>query len=101
MDVRAVENFTRLMMSGSAMPDDQRAAMLQHLAAHMGGFPLVGSYQDIADRIAMLSEAGVDGLCLTWMDYERGLPDFIANILPLMEKAGLRRPFVDAAGPAA
>ena len=101
MDVGAVENFTRLMMGGTAMPDEQRAAMLRHGAAHIGGFPLVGSYQDIAGKIAALSEAGVDGLCLTWMDSERGLPDFIANILPLMEKAGLRRPFMDAAGPAA
>ncbi|MHA3791708.1 LLM class flavin-dependent oxidoreductase [Sphingomonas sp. YL-JM2C] len=101
MDVGAVENFTRLMMGGTAMPDDQRAAMLRHVAAHIGGFPLVGSYRDIADRIGLLAEAGVDGLCLTWMDYERGLPDFIANILPLIEKAGLRRPFVDGAGLAA
>jgi FMNH2-dependent dimethyl sulfone monooxygenase len=101
MDVGAVENFARLMMGGTAMSDDQKATMLRHVAAHIGGFPLVGSYQDIADQIGLLSEAGVDGLCLTWMDYERGLPDFIANILPLMEQAGLRRPFTDRAGSAA
>lgn len=101
MDAGAVENFTRLMMGGTAMSDDQRATMLQHVAAHIGGFPLVGSYQDIVDKIGMLSEAGVDGLCLTWMNYEHGLTDFIENILPLMEQAKLRLPFVDEAEPAA
>jgi len=98
MDVGAVENFTKLMMGGTAMSDDQKDAMLRHVAAHIGGYPLVGSYQDIVDRIVLLSKAGVDGLCLTWMDYERGLADFIDNILPLMEKAGLRLPFSDGVG---
>ncbi|MBP7337926.1 LLM class flavin-dependent oxidoreductase [Niveispirillum sp.] len=92
IDKEAVENFTKLMMGGTNMPDEQKAVMLRHVAAHIGGYPLVGSYQEIADKIGALAEAGVDGLCLTWMDHERGLPDFIGNILPLMEHAGLRLP---------
>lgn len=92
IDTVAVQNFVGAMMGGTAMPDDQRETMLRHIAAHIGGFPLVGSYQQIADQIGFLSESGVDGLCLTWMDYERGLPTFIEHILPLLADGGLRGP---------
>jgi FMNH2-dependent dimethyl sulfone monooxygenase len=58
-----------------------------------GGFPLVGTAQKIADNIAGLSEAGINGLCLTWMNFERGVPQFIEEVLPLVEKKGVRQPF--------
>ena len=45
---------------------------------------------DIAERIAALSEAGVDGLLMTWLDYENGLARFGDEVLPRLEKAGLR-----------
>jgi FMNH2-dependent dimethyl sulfone monooxygenase len=39
---------------------------------------------------ANLSEAGVDGFLLTWLDYEGGLDRFGRELLPRLEKAGLR-----------
>jgi dimethylsulfone monooxygenase len=41
---------------------------------------------------ASLSEAGVDGFLLTWLDYEGGLDRFGREVLPRLEKAGLRAP---------
>jgi len=57
-----------------------------------GTFPLIGSAQTIADRLEMLSDAGIDGLLLTWFDYASGLRRFTAEILPLLEECGLRAP---------
>ncbi|WP_223262584.1 LLM class flavin-dependent oxidoreductase [Sphingobium sp. SCG-1] len=91
VDGPAVENMVNAMMGGTGMSPEQKANMTRQAAAHVGGFPLVGSYQQVADEIASLSEAGVEGICLTWMDYERGLDIFIREVLPLMEKQGLRR----------
>jgi alkanesulfonate monooxygenase SsuD/methylene tetrahydromethanopterin reductase-like flavin-dependent oxidoreductase (luciferase family) len=34
--------------------------------------------------------AGVDGFLLTWLDYEGGLDRFGREVLPRLEKAGLR-----------
>lgn len=54
------------------------------------GFPLVGSAEDITASLQMLSDAGVDGVLLTWLDYNSGLQEFGDTVLPLLENAGLR-----------
>ncbi|MEJ0070948.1 MAG: hypothetical protein WDO24_21950 [Pseudomonadota bacterium] len=41
----------------------------------------------------MLSDCGLDGTLLTWVDYEDGMRRFNRDVLPLLEKAGLRAPF--------
>ena len=56
------------------------------------GYPLVGDADHIAKLFADLSEAGVDGFLLTWLDYEGGLDRFGREVLPRLEKAGLRAP---------
>jgi alkanesulfonate monooxygenase SsuD/methylene tetrahydromethanopterin reductase-like flavin-dependent oxidoreductase (luciferase family) len=43
-------------------------------------------------RIAVLAAAGIDGLCLQWMNYDEGLPPFISDVLPLLQQLGVRRP---------
>jgi FMNH2-dependent dimethyl sulfone monooxygenase len=55
------------------------------------GYPIVGTPRQVADEIHALSEAGIDGLCLTWFNYEAGMPYFIREVLPLLEKSGLRQ----------
>jgi hypothetical protein len=40
-----------------------------------------------------LSRAGIDGLNMTFVNYEDELVRIIRDVLPLLEQAGLRRPF--------
>jgi alkanesulfonate monooxygenase SsuD/methylene tetrahydromethanopterin reductase-like flavin-dependent oxidoreductase (luciferase family) len=61
-----------------------------------GGFPLIGTPTIIVDTLLALSEAGIAGCLLSWVDYEREQQQWIDEVLPLMEQAGLRDPF-DAA----
>jgi FMNH2-dependent dimethyl sulfone monooxygenase len=63
------------------------------VAAGAGGFLLVGTSSTIAERLLMLSAAGIDGVLLTWVDYITGLQQFRDGVLPLLERRGLRRPF--------
>ena len=35
-------------------------------------------------------DAGIDGITLSWVDYEKGLDHFEKELLPLMIQAGLR-----------
>jgi len=58
-----------------------------------GGFPLVGTPESIVDDLESLSRAGIDGCLLSWIDYESEQRQWIDEVLPLMEQAGLRRPF--------
>jgi FMNH2-dependent dimethyl sulfone monooxygenase len=60
------------------------------IAAGYGGYPILGTAQDIAATLSSISDAGMDGVLLTWLDYERGLASFGETVLPLLEKHGLR-----------
>ena len=36
---------------------------------------------------------GLDGVVLSWVNYEAELAYWISDVLPVMEQAGLRKPF--------
>lgn len=75
------------------MPREAWEAVRTRYAAGYGGFPLVGTAERIAERLNMLSDAGLDGVLLTWIDFVDGARRFNRDILPLLEQAGLRKPF--------
>lgn len=96
-DTESVDAWLALLgMNSQMMPPDVAAAMRQRFAASAGGFPLVGTTETIAGRLQLLSDAGIDGVLLTWLDYEVGLTKFVREVLPLLESAGLRKPVVPA-----
>ena len=49
---------------------------------------VVGDPDHVAELFKNLSDAGVDGFLLTWLDYEGGLARFGRELLPRLEKAG-------------
>ncbi len=55
-----------------------------------GGCHLVGTPEQIVDGLKRISEAGADGVVLSWVDYVDGLDSWTRDIMPLMEQAGLR-----------
>ena len=76
------------------LPADERKAQLHHLVA--GSFNmqiLVGTPEQIADRMINLSRAGVDGLNMTFVNYQDELARVVGQVIPLLERAGLRLPF--------
>lgn len=76
------------------MPREAWEAVRTRYAAGYGGFPLVGTAERIAERLGMLSDAGLDGVLLTWIDFLGGARSFNRDVLPLLEGAGLRKPFM-------
>lgn len=73
------------------MPADLLESLRTRYAAGYGGFPLVGTAERIAERLDMLSRAGLDGVLLTWVDFLDGVDRFNRGVLPLLEQAGLRQ----------
>lgn len=53
---------------------------------------LMGDAASLAEQIEHLSSIGVNGLLLTWVDYQNGVRQFGSEVLPLLERAGLRAP---------
>lgn len=92
-DTESVDAWMRLQGANTqVVPPEVMAAMRQRFAAGAGGFPLVGTAETIAERLEMLSAAGIEGALLTWVDYDAGLADFTRDVLPRLERAGLRAP---------
>lgn len=92
-DAESVDAWLQLMeVNSQLLPPEVAAAMRQRFAAGAGGFPLVGTSETIAQRLEMLNNAGIDGVLLTWLDYDTGLASFTQDVLPKLEKAGLRAP---------
>jgi FMNH2-dependent dimethyl sulfone monooxygenase len=75
-----------------SMPPEAAAKLAYGLKAGFAGYPLVGDADHVISLFADLSDAGVDGFLLTWLDYEGGLDRFGREVLPRLEKAGLRAP---------
>jgi dimethylsulfone monooxygenase len=67
-----------------------------HFIAGHGGYPLVGTAEQIVDELGKLAEIGVDGCLISWVRYKEELVQWNEEVLPLMVQAGLRAPFSPA-----
>ena len=74
-------------------PPEVIRRMKKDFMAGAGGIPLLGSAADIAAKLKAISDAGVDGVLVNWLDYQSGLTEFGKTVMPLLEQAGLRKPF--------
>lgn len=78
------------------LPPEQVAEFRKRFAAGAGGNMLVGTAERIADQLEAFSEAGLDGVLCTWVDFEDGLQRFTAELMPELERRGLREPHIPA-----
>jgi alkanesulfonate monooxygenase SsuD/methylene tetrahydromethanopterin reductase-like flavin-dependent oxidoreductase (luciferase family) len=81
--------------SGSYSPD-HRAETLRAMVAGYCAWPIVGSAERIAESLIEIANLGFDGLSLSWVNYDDGLARFNAEVMPLLEQAGVRQPVVPA-----
>lgn len=71
-------------------PPERRRAMAEMFISGWGGHPLVGTKEQIVDKLATLSRMGMDGVLLSFPRFEAGMREFRDEILPLVKQAGLR-----------
>ena len=93
-DDAAVSNMLQIfgMQSETLTPEVMEAFKFHFKAGH-GGYPLVGTPAQIVDGIEHLARLGVDGILISWVDYLGECRQWIDEVLPLMEQAGLRKSF--------
>jgi FMNH2-dependent dimethyl sulfone monooxygenase len=68
----------------------RRQTMVERAAAGYLAFPLLGGPEEIADGIAAMAEAGLDGMAISFPDYEVGIDAYAERIRPLLIERGLR-----------
>jgi FMNH2-dependent dimethyl sulfone monooxygenase len=86
-DFGAVDGFTGRRSDAKAWKGHQREQRVLG-----GNIQIIGSPEQVVDDLLRLKAAGIDGLQLTFFDFEPDLAYFGEAVLPLMEKAGLRVP---------
>jgi len=90
-DWDAVDNLMTLQgMHAQSFTKEALGMFRDRFAAGHGGFPLVGTPDHIADQLALLSEAGVAGTTLSFVDYAKEFPYFRQEVLPRLVAKGLR-----------
>jgi len=93
-DWEAADNLIRDLNipSGTLSPEALEALKFRFVAGY-SGFPLVGTAEQIVTELERLAKVGLNGCLLSWVNYQEELPQWNAEVLPLMEQAGLRKPF--------
>ena len=93
-DWAAADNLIRVLgiQSKIASKEVIESVKSQFIAGYCG-YPLVGTTEQIAAGLQTISDVGFDGSLLSWVNYEAGLQRFAAEVMPLLEQAGLRKPY--------
>ncbi|WP_116086133.1 LLM class flavin-dependent oxidoreductase [Tropicimonas sp. IMCC34011] len=90
-DWKAVDNLVDLQFANAqSFPHDLLALIRDRMAAGHGGFPLVGTPEQVAEGIASLADAGFAGSTISFLDYAEEFPFFRDRVMPLLAERGLR-----------
>lgn len=94
-DVEGAKNVVRMNMPNSQSADWDSLDMKRIVEGMIAGFwalPLVGTADQVSEKIAELHEAGLDGVALSWLDFDEGLGQLEQELLPRLVERGLRSP---------
>jgi FMNH2-dependent dimethyl sulfone monooxygenase len=92
-DWGAVDNLMRLQgLHAQSFPEEALRTMRGRFAAGHGTYPLVGDPDTVVKEMAKIPAAGFAGCTLSFVDYVKEFPYFAAEVLPRLERLGLRGP---------
>lgn len=90
-DWSAVDNILAMKnISPESVGDEEFQRRRNHQAHGMGGIPIVGDPDHVAAAISRMSEAGLRGIGVSFVNYLKELPYFCQEVLPRLERMGLR-----------
>lgn len=92
-DWDAVDNLMTLQgLHAQSFSKDLLQNFRSRFAAGHGTCPLIGSPDDVADEIERFHQAGFGGITMAFVDYISELEYFAQEVLPRLEKKGIRTP---------
>lgn len=93
-DWEAVDHIVKLLANNSKIISIEELKLYRFkFPAGHGGYPLIGTPDDIANGIEQLYNAGLAGTALTFVNYLDEFPYFRDEVLPRLQKRGLREHF--------
>ncbi|MEK9644667.1 MAG: LLM class flavin-dependent oxidoreductase [Alphaproteobacteria bacterium] len=91
-DWAAAEHALGIRRSGDASSAQLPTHTAERMLAAAGTYPFVGGYDEVADMFRRLSEGGMDGIAIGLVNYIDDMPALRDEILPRLERLGLRKP---------
>ncbi|MGE0825397.1 MAG: LLM class flavin-dependent oxidoreductase [Candidatus Binatia bacterium] len=76
--------------SGS-FSEEHLTTYAEHFIAGWGGYPMVGTPEQVTGELVKLSNIGIEGMILCWLDYNEEISYFGERVMPLLRQAGLRQ----------
>ena len=90
-DWGAAGNVIKIAGSGASQSFDHAVKEKQErFIAGWGGYPIVGTPEQVTEELAALNEAGMQGMIFGLIDYNEELEYFEDNVMPLLKETGLR-----------
>jgi alkanesulfonate monooxygenase SsuD/methylene tetrahydromethanopterin reductase-like flavin-dependent oxidoreductase (luciferase family) len=90
-DWSAVDGILGLKnISPETVPMQEYLLKRSQYAQGMGGLPIVGDPDHVAQQLVDLSKAGLTGIAVSFVNYIDELPFFCDEVLPRLERAGIR-----------
>ncbi|MBK6660947.1 MAG: LLM class flavin-dependent oxidoreductase [Proteobacteria bacterium] len=91
-DWEATENIMKILgiESSSFGNQDTVRNLGERFIAGWGGYPLVGTPEQVVEKMQHIHAMGIDGFILSWLDYAEELEYFGERVMPLLRQAGLR-----------
>jgi FMNH2-dependent dimethyl sulfone monooxygenase len=90
-DYVAADNLIDTMgINSLSIPEPILKTLKEHFMAGWGGFPIIGTKEQVVDALQLIADAGFDGTLLSWPKYIEGMKEFQEVTYPLVKQAGLR-----------
>ena len=89
-DWQAARNIMDVLGIQSQSFGEQIRAFQERFIAGWGGYPMVGTPEQVVDELQKLSDIGMDGIIMGFLDYNEEMKYFDKAVMPLLKQAGLR-----------
>lgn len=88
-DLDSIRNFSARHAAGDSQSWLEHSARGRAVGGHLH---IVGSPEEVAEQLKQLHATGIDGIQITFYDYEPELAYFGESVIPLLEQMGIRLP---------
>ncbi len=89
-DYEAATNILEIFGVESGTAPEGFADQQKRLINGWFGYPLIGTPEQVVDQLLEVKRTGLEGLLLSFLDYNEELKYFDERVMPLMRQAGLR-----------
>jgi alkanesulfonate monooxygenase SsuD/methylene tetrahydromethanopterin reductase-like flavin-dependent oxidoreductase (luciferase family) len=91
-DWEAADHAFNIRSKGREIRYGEIKRLKERLISGLATYPVIGSYDEVAEEFKFMSEAGLDGIAVALVNYITEMPHLRDEVLPRLSRLGLRAP---------